>query len=60
MLDCRHERLDRVCTLPLSVVAANNRASVLAPADDKRECVTVQASGCIACNVSEHTMNGSE
>ena len=45
MLNCRHERLDRVRTLPFNVVAANNWASVLAPVDDKMECVIVQASG---------------
>lgn len=46
MLGCRHERLGRVRTLPLSVVAANNWASVLAPAGESIECVMVHASGC--------------
>lgn len=45
MLDCRHERLDRVRTLPFNVVAANNWASLLVPADDRIEYVIVQASG---------------
>jgi hypothetical protein len=57
MLDCRHEHLDRIRTFPFSVVAANNWDSLLAPADDRIECVIVQASGCNRFNVRQVCAN---
>lgn len=40
----RHAHMERVRTLPFSVVTANNLASTVAPEDSRIECVVVQAS----------------